>query len=370
LKKKYGLGIVGAGGFGLFALQHFTQVEGIELKAISGTHRPAAFAAAERFDVPVLESPEELFVMDDVDIVYISTPPFLHYDQSMSALQAGKNVICEKPLAINPAHAKELVNFAKEKDLMMVTNLMQRYNPMYDDVKTLIDSGILGKPLHGFFENYATDEGLLEDHWFWDKEKSGGIFIEHGVHFFDMFKGWLGDGKLISSQKSLRNGDGVEDQVQCTVKYGEEIFVNFYHGFTQAGRMDRQEFRILFEKGDITLYEWVPTNLKIRALGSERDTRLLLDVFPDSRLKIESYYFGKDRSARGRFKDIDAYQKFEIFSGESNKKMHIYGDLIYELMKDQLQWLNDRSHKRKITEDNGRDSLLIAAEADRTAFSK
>jgi predicted dehydrogenase len=78
LDKNFGLGIVGAGGFGLFALQHFTQVPGIKLKAISGTHRPAAFAAAQRFEVPVLESYQELYSMDDVDIVYISTPPFLH----------------------------------------------------------------------------------------------------------------------------------------------------------------------------------------------------------------------------------------------------------------------------------------------------
>jgi predicted dehydrogenase len=287
----------------------------------------------------------------------------------MAALKAWKNVICEKPISIIPEHAIELVKFAKENDLLMVTNLMQRYNPVYDDVKKLIDSKILGEPLHGFFENYATDEGLKEDHWFWDRNKSGGIFIEHGVHFFDMFRGWFGEGWLTAAQRSLRNGNGVEDQVQCTVKYGEEIYVNFYHGFTQAGRMDRQEFRILFEKGDITLYEWIPTHLKIRAIGSEGDTRKILEIFPDSRLKIDSYYFGKGRVCRGRFKDIDTYQKFEIFAGESNRKMHIYGDILYELMKDQLQWLKDKTHQRKITEDNGRDSLLIAAEADTMAIS-
>ena len=71
---------------------------------------------------------------------------------------------------------------------------MQRYNPLFSQIKELVDSKLLGDVLHGTFENYASDEGLGPDHWFWDRIKSGGIFVEHGVHFFDMFAGWLGSG--------------------------------------------------------------------------------------------------------------------------------------------------------------------------------
>ena len=99
---------------------------------------------------------------------------------------------------------------------------------------------ILTERLHGFFENYASDEGLPPEHWFWDRSKSGGIFIEHGVHFFDLFAGWLGAGEVKSAQVSFRPERGVEEQVQCAVRYGSGPVINFYHGFTQAGRMDRQ----------------------------------------------------------------------------------------------------------------------------------
>ena len=124
-------------------------------------------------------------------LVYIATPPFLHYQQSKMALLAGKHVICEKPAALHVKEAEELVRLAKSSNLLYVVNLMQRYNPLYDIVKKIIDEKLLGNFLHGFFENYASDENLKCDHWFWDEEKSGGIFIEHGVHFFDMFSGWL-----------------------------------------------------------------------------------------------------------------------------------------------------------------------------------
>ena len=52
--------------------------------------------------------------------------------------------------------------------------------------------------------------------------KSGGIFIEHGVHFFDMFAGWLGAGRIESAGRVLRPGSGMEEQVYCTARYGDE----------------------------------------------------------------------------------------------------------------------------------------------------
>jgi predicted dehydrogenase len=208
-----------------------------------------------------------MFAMPDVQLVYIATPPFLHYEQARDALRAGKHVIVEKPLAVTMEQADELVSIAREQRLLLVTNLMQRYNPLFKQIKELVDSTLLGDVLHATFENYACDEGLGPEHWFWDRAKSGGIFIEHGVHFFDMFAGWLGRGDVESAGRVMRPGSGIEEQVYCTALYGN-VPVTFYHGFTQAGRMDRQELRLLFERGDVTLREWIPTQAVVR------DTRL------------------------------------------------------------------------------------------------
>ena len=115
---------------------------------------------------------------DDVDLVYIATPPFLHHPQTISASRAGKHVICEKPLALTIGQADELIEAAGRCDLLIVANLMQRYNPLFGMVRKLIDSRTLGEPLHGYFENYAGDKGLPSGHWFWDRTKSGSIFVE------------------------------------------------------------------------------------------------------------------------------------------------------------------------------------------------
>ena len=173
-----------------------------------------------------------LFAMPDVHLVYIATPPFLHYEQARAALHAGKHVIVEKPLAVTMEQADEIVALARDTRRLLVTNLMQRYNPLFSQIKALVDSKLLGDVLRGTFENYACDEGLGPDHWFWDRTKSGGIFIEHGVHFFDMFAGWLGVGTVESAGRVLRPGSGIEEQVYCTARYGD-VPVTFYHGFTR-----------------------------------------------------------------------------------------------------------------------------------------
>src|ERR1019366_10016859 len=104
-----GIGIIGIGGFGMFAAQQFAQVPGAELRGISGTYREAAAKCAERFGLPDIKDVGAMLAMPEVDLVYIATPPFLHHEQALASLRAGKHVIVEKPLALTVAQADELV---------------------------------------------------------------------------------------------------------------------------------------------------------------------------------------------------------------------------------------------------------------------
>jgi predicted dehydrogenase len=363
------LAVIGCGGFGLYALQQFAQVPGVKLTGMAGTHREASLAAARRFGIPDIEDVDKLLARSDIDLIYIATPPFLHFPQALAALEAGKHVICEKPLAMTVEQADTLIDVARKNDRVLVANLMQRYNPLYGAVERLIQSQTLGNLLHGYFENYASDENLAPDHWFWDRARSGGIFIEHGVHFFDLFAGWLGAGNVVAAERSIRPGSSppIEEQVQCTVRYGPTTLVNFYHGFHQTGRMDRQEMRFVFERGDVTLYDWVPTRARIHAVADEAGTRALCEIFPGARLDPSAVYGGKDRACQGRHKIFDVYQMIELSWGDGTNKSHRYGELLRAIMTDQVAWIHDHSHARKITEVNGRESLAVACAADRLA---
>jgi predicted dehydrogenase len=367
MQGELGLGVIGFGGFAQFAMQQFIQVPSVRLSGMAGTHRDAAISATQRFGVEDIEDVDELLASKDVDLVYIATPPFLHYPQALAALRAGKHVICEKPLAMKEDEANELIKEAEKRDLLLVANLMQRYNPLFDVVKTIIDERLLGEPLHGYFENYAVDEALPEGHWFWDREKSGGIFIEHGVHFFDLFAGWLGPGEVVAAQACRRPQSGVEEQVQATVRYGDGLLVNFYHGFHQPRRLDRQELKLVFERGDIVLNEWIPFRYHIHAIADEAHTRRLIELLPAGRLHVLEGYSASMRKCQGRFKEYDVYQEFDLRGGSEQRKSVVYGNLLRELFADQLAWIVDHNHQRRVTEANGRDSLLIAEQADRLA---
>ncbi|HEX4412348.1 MAG TPA: Gfo/Idh/MocA family oxidoreductase, partial [Lacipirellulaceae bacterium] len=289
-----------------------------------------------------------------------------HFEQARTALEAGKHVICEKPLALTAQQADELIGIAHRKQLLLVANLMQRYNPLFDLVGKLVQQKLLGELLHGYFENYASDENLPPEHWFWNSAKSGGIFIEHGVHFFDLFTGWLGPGEVVAAQSSLRPGTTMEDQVQCTVRYGNTL-INFYHGFTQPGRLDRQELRLIFEQGDLLLTGWVPTYARIHAIADEATTRSLAELFSGSRLDVLAAYSPKDRHCAGHGRQYDVYQEFELHWGESQQKSRLYCELLRSFMADQLAWIWDSGHVRRTSERNGRESVAMACDATRIA---
>src|SRR5205085_754799 len=97
----------------------------------------------------------------------------------------------------------------------------------------------------------------------------------------------------------------------CTVRHRGGMVVDLFHSFTQPLRMDRQELRLFFERGDVTLEEWVPVRLRIRAIADEKQTRELMELVPTPRLEVTSWYRGKERGARGRGQTLDVYQKVE-----------------------------------------------------------
>ncbi|HUR30937.1 MAG TPA: Gfo/Idh/MocA family oxidoreductase [Saprospiraceae bacterium] len=352
------IGIIGAGGFAFFAAKAFLKVRGITISFVADIDPDLAAHFAKEVNAQACS--EEQLYDSQVDLVYIATPPYVHYSQSKKALEAGKHVICEKPAALHTSEAEELAGYAADHDLLYTVNLMQRYNPLYNAVTHIIQEKWLGEFVHGYFENYASDEKLTPDHWFWEREKSGGIFIEHGVHFFDMFEGWFGKGNLLHSFEISRN-EKVVDKVQAVVLYGNSP-VNFYHGFNQPKLLDRQEMRLQFDRGDITLYEWVPVMIRMHGLFTSSQLENLYSVFPGASIEILSEH-AELQKVTGKFFEIGFNIKATITSGNLDDKMDRYEQLVISMITDQWDWIKDRNHIRVIDQTNAVESLRIAEEA-------
>jgi hypothetical protein len=134
--------------------------------------------------------------------------------------------------------------------------------------------------------------------------------------------------------------------------------------------MDRQELRLIFERGDILLQGWVPTSVRMFAVADESQTRQICELFPAARIDVVTTYGPRDRAFYSHGRNHDVYQQFELHWGEGRQKMPVYCELLRRMMTDQTAWIRDHSHARKITEQNGRDSVAMACAADRLTREK
>jgi len=98
-----GIGILGFGGFAMFAAKQFAQVPGAALRCIAGTRREASLACAARFGLADVERAEVLFAMPDVQLVYIATRPFLHYEQARARIDV-ENLYAPSERALRARH--------------------------------------------------------------------------------------------------------------------------------------------------------------------------------------------------------------------------------------------------------------------------
>ena len=365
-EKPLGLGLIGCGSFGLFCMETFAHIEGIRPVAAADAHKPAADRFAERFPgVAVHYSAAELIDRDDVGLVHVATPPGTHHALALRAARAGKHVLCEKPLAMTLAQADEMLMAAAQHHVIMPVNFVLRYNPVTDAVKAVIDSGLLGRPLHAALANNAADENLPPGHWFWDKAASGGIFIEHGVHFFDLYRHWFGPGRVVCAHTEVREHTAQEDRVMCTVRHDDGTVVSHYHGFDQTGRMDRTEHRLVFELGDVTVRGWIPTEMSVHALVDDQTLPALEELCAPLHpaLEVLETYDGDRRTCRSRGRERTVTQKVRLSCTAPMDKQRLYAWSVGRLMSDQVAGIRDPHHARRVTEADGREALALAVAA-------
>lgn len=361
------LGLIGCGNFGQFCLSVYAQLPEVQIEAVADIDRRRAEGTARKYAARAFGDPGALIDTPEIEMVHIATPPFTHYPLALQAAQNRKHVICEKPLALSLLEADEMLSAARQSNVIMPVNFVIRHVPIVDVVKRIIESGILGEPLHAYFENYAMDSQLDTAHWFWDKRKSGGIFVEHGVHFFDLYRYWFGDMALLYARAEVRSGAQQEDRVMCLLRNKTGLLANHYHGFDQPACLDRAEHRILFERGDLTVQGWIPESLLVHAIVDENRLEELKSMAGDGSVSVLENLNQSGQPLKGRGKIIAATQRIKLEHKSRLDKPTLYTNAIRSLILDQIAFVRNRQHHRKITEENGREALATALIATRAA---
>jgi hypothetical protein len=164
----------------------------------------------------------------------------------------------------------------------------------------------------------------------------------------------------------LRVNKKITDRVHATVMYKEGV-VNFYHGFDQPKILDRQEMRLLFEYGEITLYEWVPVKMKLHGLVKGEQLKILKELIGDADVIYHNKTPAGNQTVKGRFTEINFDDEITLECGNVEEKQNRYQQLLTSMLTDQWNWIKDRNHKRIIDENNAVESLRMAEQATKIA---
>ncbi len=269
-QREIGFAVIGCGGIATKAhLPSISEIPEGKLIAVADAVKEKAKGAAERFGAKAYYTDyRKLLKREDVDVVDVCTPPFMHREQVVAAAEAGKHIICEKPLCTTLTATDEIIRAVKKAEVKLTVDFMFRFHPLYRKVKQIIDDGSIGKVVMMWLTNIVMTNPTHP--WFWKKEKSGGMLVEHTCHFFDIFTWWAGEPDTVFAWIRTVNPEAsIEDNASVAIKYRNQGMGVVAQSFGSS--FEITHVGVLGEKGTAELSGgWYPTRLRFKTEGQPR----------------------------------------------------------------------------------------------------
>ncbi len=217
------MGILGAGFVGSIHASSCAELPEVDLKAVCcrTPDKVEDFAEEHGADKSYTD-PKKLIRDDDVECVIIAIPNHLHCEMTVAAAEAGKHVICEKPLCRTLDQADRMIEACRQAGVLLMYAEQLCFAPKYARAKQLVQEGGVGEP---FLVKQAEEHSGPHNDWFWDPEKSGGgSLLDMGCHSIE-FARWIFDNPEPVSTTAVLNTyvqtdkTWAEDHSICMVEY-------------------------------------------------------------------------------------------------------------------------------------------------------
>jgi predicted dehydrogenase len=210
-------------------------------------------AKAAPYNTRAFASLDEALADPQVQAVYVGTPVFLHAPQTIQALRAGKHVLCEKPMAMNEAEARSMVDAAKESGKKFGVAYYRRFYPKVLRAKQLIADGVIGKPVFAELTNHMWFDGSGDRGWLFDPVKSGGgPLLDIASHRIDVLNFLFGRPASVKGhQSNVVHHYAVEDNATVMIEY--ENGVRGVVDVRWHSKVVRDECRIRGTDGEIEM---------------------------------------------------------------------------------------------------------------------
>jgi predicted dehydrogenase len=357
--QKKGIGIIGYGGFGEFIHRAWDQMDNAHVVAVCDSD-----SSRNPGGVSFYTSVVDILADSKVDIVSVAVPPSTHKDIAIQALRAGKHVLVEKPLALSVSDGELIRGVQRETGRVATVNFVLRYNRIVEILREIVAAEVLGKLRRIDLRNYAMQDTVPEGHWFWDRRISGGIFLEHGVHFFDL-------ASLMTNAKAskvvslgVERKPGMEDRVFAAVEYANGIVGTFWHSFSRPRELETTTFHFAFDLGEIDMIGWIPLELRIWGWTDNKGLEKIKSFGDQVELHAEPMEHRTVRSSEFEY-EIDWLLDTSIALSDS--KLDVYAANLRAIMADLIQAIDEPSHVMRVTLEDALEAVRVAEEATRFA---
>lgn len=236
-KKPIRWGLIGASNIAREWVIGAIRAEGVgEVASVMSASPERAAAYATENGIPASTASLDALVGDPgIDAVYISTTNNLHHAQALAAIAAGKHVLCEKPLAMTLADAREMVAAARARGVVFATNHHLRNGAAIHAMRDAVAAGAIGRPLAGRAFQAVDLRAKLQGWRVKQPEAGAGVFFDIGVHCADTARFILGDEPVEAVAMAQTAGmarEGIEDGAMAVLRFRGGALVQIHAAFT------------------------------------------------------------------------------------------------------------------------------------------
>jgi predicted dehydrogenase len=248
--KRLNVAIVGAGGMGQRHASVYSKMNEAKVTTVCDVYLNLAQELASRVGADkVCSDFGEALKKEELDIVDVCVPTPFHPDVVIKAAEYGKNIICEKPMALSIEHADRMINATKKSGVKFMVAHVLRFCPDYVVTKRIVDSGKIGSVHSASCSRYADESALHGKGWFLDPEVSGGAIIDLHIHDLDYLNWLFGKPRKVFCA-GLKSKKGAWDDVFTTVSYSHgKGFAAAAWGELLPHFPSLGEFRVVCEEG-------------------------------------------------------------------------------------------------------------------------
>jgi predicted dehydrogenase len=213
-------GIVGPGAIATGFAEAMAMVDDGEITAVASRSLERAEVFGERFDIPNRYGDARQLAADpEVDVVYVATPHSRHEADVLTFLEAGKHVLCEKPLALNAPQAQRMVEAARRHDLFLMEAIWSRFLPAYRALVDVIGEGRIGDPLL-VEADFGFREPVQPEHRHFNRELGGGALLDLGIYPVQLCTLVLGPVTDVTARASVGE-TGVDELTVAILRHAE-----------------------------------------------------------------------------------------------------------------------------------------------------